>query len=62
MRAASAPRLLLHAGPGAAVELVEEYASADGAAAVGGQYFTCDVAELFLEDRAQVRAAGRGLL
>lgn len=50
-RTSAAPRLLLHAGANAVIEVVEEYVSAVSDA---GQYFTCGVAELFLEDNAEV--------
>lgn len=52
-RDASAPRLLVHAGEGAEVEVLEEYVGA----AAGGNYFNCSIAEFFLEERAHVSAA-----
>jgi len=53
----SAPRLLVHAGAGSSASLVEEHAplaALTGSAAQGGSYLTLAVAELFLEQDAQV--------
>lgn len=47
----SAPRLLVHAAPHSAVEIIEEYMAADAS----GLYFSCGVAELFLDEHSQVK-------
>mmetsp|Transcript_19381 Transcript_19381/g.41937 ORF Transcript_19381/g.41937 Transcript_19381/m.41937 type:complete len:485 (+) Transcript_19381:93-1547(+) len=51
-RHASAPRLLVHAGAHSAVEVVEEFVGAPGSS---GHYFTCGIAEVYLEESAQVK-------
>lgn len=54
---ASAPRLLLHAGPGAVAELVEEYVGAGAGEGGSSGYLTVGVAEVFLEKDAHVTHA-----
>ncbi|GLC59202.1 hypothetical protein PLESTB_001461400 [Pleodorina starrii] len=63
---ANAPRLLVHAGAGASVEVVEEYVglsspssspseAAAPSEAQGGRYLTASVSEMFLEADAEVK-------
>lgn len=52
----NAPRLLVHVGANASIELVEEYVSlvASTPEADTGSYLTCSVAELSLGEHASV--------
>lgn len=48
----SAPRLLVHAAQHAIVEVIEEFVGADSS---NGHYFNNSVAEVFVEEEAQVK-------
>ncbi|GAX78218.1 hypothetical protein CEUSTIGMA_g5660.t1 [Chlamydomonas eustigma] len=52
VRSCSAPRLLLHAAEGSAIEVVEEFAGVPGGT---GRYFSCAVSEMILEKDSQVK-------
>lgn len=56
-RVLHAPRLLVHAAAGAVLEVIEEYVAlgSNSAGAGEGQYFTCAVAEVDLEEDASVQ-------
>ena len=55
-RDASAPRVLVHAGSHSVVEVVEEYGAAEPGG--GGNYFSCGITEILLEEHAEVREEG----